>query len=468
MLETLKPCKVMKFFEEISKIPRKSGEEDKIVEYLKKFAIERNLEYYTDNYRNIVIKKEASQGKENSPAIALQAHTDMICEKLPESNHDFSKDSLELYVDGDFIKAKGTTLGADNGIGVAIILAVLDCEKIKAPKLECIFTSEEETTMLGAINIDLSNIESNRIISLDNGKEGKILISSAECNEWKGKVNFAREETAKPGFELVYDNFKGGHSGGNIGDETRGNPIKLAIEILKKLEDVQIANITGGSQVNVIPREVSVKFVTENKNAEEIITKEISKQKEFYGKDVKIELNKDAEITEVINKESSNKIIDFIEEFQSRAIKKDDQGNVLQSGNMAKVKTNVNNIEIEFSERSNVPAFEKEYLENLESLIKKYDVEIVWNQNLKGVPKRENNFLASECKKIYKELYNEEMEEIVSQGVVEGGFFINKKPSCEYVCIGPNTFDVHSPSERLSIPSTRKVWKFIKELLNKM
>ena len=306
MLEGLKPCKVMKFFEEISKIPRKSGEEDKVVEYLKKFAIERNLEYYKDNYRNIVIKKEASQGKENSPAIALQAHTDMICEKSPESNHDFSIDGLELYVDGDFIKAKGTTLGADNGIGVAIILAVLDCEKIKAPKLECIFTSEEETTMLGAINLDLANIESNRIISLDNGKEGKILISSAECNEWKGKVNFTREKTDKPSFELVYDSFKGGHSGGNIGDETRGNPIKLAIEILKKLQDVQIANITGGSQVNVIPREVSVKFVTENKNAEEIITKEITKQKEFYGKEVKIELNKDLEIIEVINKENSN------------------------------------------------------------------------------------------------------------------------------------------------------------------
>ena len=208
MLEEIKPCKVMRYFEEISKIPRKSGKEDKIVEYIKKFAIERKLEYYTDNYRNIIIKKNATPGKENSPAIALQAHTDMICEKLPESNHDFSKDGLELYVDGDFIKARGTTLGADNGIGVAIILAVLDCEKIKAPKLECIFTSEEETTMLGAINLDLANIESNRIISLDNGKEGKILISSAECNEWKGKVNFTREKTAKPGFELVYDNFK--------------------------------------------------------------------------------------------------------------------------------------------------------------------------------------------------------------------------------------------------------------------
>ena len=455
MLEEIKPCKVMKYFEEISKIPRKSGEEDKIVEYLKNFAIERNLEYCTDNYRNIIIKKNAAPGKENNKPIALQAHTDMICEKTPESKHDFSKDGLDLYVEDDFIKAKGTTLGADNGIGVAIILAVLDCEKIKAPKLECIFTSEEETTMLGAINLDLDNIESNRIISLDNGKEGKILVSSAECNEWKGKMNFRKDKLTKKGFELVYDNFKGGHSGGNIGDETRGNPIKLAIEILKQLEDVQLADIRGGSRVNVIPREVSVKFVTENKNAEEIIIKEINKQKEYYGKDIKIELNGIEEISEVIDKENTKKIIEFITEFQNGAIKRDEQGNVLQSGNMAKVKTNETNIEIEFSERSNMKD-------------KKYDVEILWNQNLKGVPKRENNTLAGECEKLYKELYHEEMEEIVSQGVVEGGFFVSKKPSCEYVCIGPNTFDVHSPSERLSITSTKKIWKFIKELLNKM
>lgn len=468
MLEEIKPCKVMKYFEEISKIPRKSGEEDKIVEYLKNFAIERNLEYYTDNYRNIIIKKNATPGKENNKPIALQAHTDMICEKTPESKHDFSKDGLDLYVEDDFIKAKGTTLGADNGIGVAIILAVLDCEKIKAPKLECIFTSEEETTMLGAINLDLDNIESNRIISLDNGKEGKILVSSAECNEWKGIINFRKDKLTKKGFELVYDNFKGGHSGGNIGDETRGNPIKLAIEILKQLEEVQLADIRGGSRVNVIPREVSVKFVTENKNAEEIIIKEINKQKEYYGKDVKIELNEIEEISEVIDKENTKKIIEFITEFQNGAIKRDEQGNVLQSGNMAKVKTNETNIEIEFSERSNMKDYEKEYLAKLNNLIKKYDVEILWSQNLKGVPKRENNTLASECENVYKELYNEEMEEIVSQGVVEGGFFINKKPSCEYVCIGPNTFDVHSPSERLSINSTKKIWKFIKELLNKM
>ena len=135
---------------------------------------------------------------------------------------------------------------------------------------------------------------------------------------------------------------------------------------------------------------------------------------------------------------------------------------------MAKVKTNDANIEIEFSERSNVPEYEREYLKYLDNLIKKYEMKILWNQNLKGVPKREKNVLVDECKKLYKELFNEDLEEIVSQGVVEGGFFVNKKSECEYICIGPNIYDVHSPSERLSINSTIKTWKFIKELLNKM
>ena len=466
MLKGIKPCKVMKFFEEISNIPRKSGEEDKIVEYLRKFAENRKLKYYVDNYKNIVITKEASNSKIEEKPIALQAHTDMICEKTVGSKHDFSKDGLKLYVEEDFIKAKETTLGADNGIGVAIMLAVLDCEKIESPKIECIFTSEEETTMKGAINLDLDKIESNRIISLDNGKEGKILVSSAECNEWKGKVKYSANKNSEAGFELIYDNFKGGHSGGNIGDEKRGNPLKLGIDIISKLKDTKLAYIEGGSRVNVIPRNACIKFVTSDKKAKAIIEEEIKKQKEFFGENVIIKLNENKNIVETIDEKTSNKIINFIKEFQNGAIEKDDEGNVLQSGNMAKVTTNTDNIEIEFSERSNVQKYETEYLENLDNLIKRYDIEIVWKQNLKGVPKKENNILANECKKIYKNLFDEEMEEVVSQGVVEGGFFTSKKKDCEYICIGPNTYDVHSPSERLSIKSTKKMWKFVKELLN--
>lgn len=466
MLEEIKPCKVMKFFEEISNIPRKSGEEDKIVEYLRKFAEDRNLKYSIDNYKNIIITKEASNNKIKEKPIALQAHTDMICEKKVGSKHNFSKDGLKLYVEDDFIKAKDTTLGADNGIGVAIILAVLDCEKIESPKLECIFTSEEETTMKGAINLDLDKIESNRIISLDNGKEGKILVSSAECNEWKGIINYTNNKNSQNGFELIYDNFKGGHSGGNIGDEKRGNPIKLGIEIISKLKEARLAYIEGGSRVNVIPRNACIKFVTNDKNAKEIIETEIKKQKEFFGEDVIIELTEIKNIIETIDEKTSNKIINFIKEFENGAIEKDNKGNVLQSGNMAKVTTNKDNVEIEFSERSNLEKYEIKYLKNLENLIKKYDIKIVWKQNLKGVPKKENNILANKCKEIYKRMFDEEMEEVVSQGVVEGGFFTSKKKDCEYICIGPNTYDVHSPSERLSIKSTKKMWKFVKELLN--
>ena len=468
MLKEIKPCKVMKFFEEISNIPRKSGEEDKIVEYLRKFAKDRKLKYYVDNYKNIVIPKEASNSKIEEKPITLQAHTDMICEKTVGSKHDFSKDKLNLYVEEDFIKAKDTTLGADNGIGVAIMLAVLDCKKIETPKIECIFTSEEETTMKGAINLDLNNIESNRIISLDNGKEGKILVSSAECNEWKGKIKYTTNKNSEAGFEIIYDNFKGGHSGGNIGDERRGNPIKLGIEIISKLKDTKIAYIEGGSRVNVIPRNVCIKFVTNDINAKNIIEEEIKKQREFFGENVIIKFNEDKDIAETIDEKTSNKIIKFIQEFQNGAIEKDGKGNVLQSGNMAKITTNKEYIEIEFSERSNVQKYEDEYLKKLEELIKKYAIEIVWKQNLKGVPKKENNILANKCKEVYKDLFNEEMEEVISQGVVEGGFFISKKKNCEYICIGPNTYDVHSPSERLSIKSTKKMWKFVKELLNRI
>ena len=239
------------------------------------------------------------------------------------------------------------------------------------------------------------------------------------------------------------------------------------MEIIKKLGDVQISKIEGGSRVNVIPRNAYIKFITNNTDAEKIIKNEIDKQKEIYGKEVKIELNKTENISSIIDEESTKKIINFITEFQNGAIKRDEKI-VLQSGNMAKIQTNEENIEIEFSERSNVYEYEKEYLENLNSLIKKYDMEILWYQNLKGVPKNEKNLLADRCKKVYKELFKKDLQEVISQGVVEGGFFVSKKQNCEYICIGPNTTDMHSPSEKLSISSTKNIWKFIKELLNKM
>ena len=246
-IEDIEPKEVLKYFKEISDIPRNSSKEERIRNYIIDFAKKRNLKYYTDEYYNIIVTKEADEEYKKYDTLAFQAHLDMVCEKTNNSNHDFNSDPINLIIDGDYIKADNTTLGADNGAGVSIMLAILD-SNVKTPKLECIFTSQEETTMIGVKKIDVSKITAQRIISLDCGKEGKMVISSADCLEWYGKVDIEYDNNIDLSdyfiYKLEYSNFRGGHSGGNIADETRGNPIKLGIEILKKFGNVKIIDIS--------------------------------------------------------------------------------------------------------------------------------------------------------------------------------------------------------------------------------
>lgn len=462
--------KVIEYFAEVSKIPRKSGEEKKIREYLENFAKNRNLQYVKDEYENIIIYKPATTGRENEETLAFQAHTDMICEKDVGVQHDFSKDPIVLYKEGDDITANGTTLGADNGIGVAYMLAILDSD-ISIPNLECIFTVQEETTMIGAIKIDEKNIKARKIISLDNGKEGKILISSANCNEWIGRLEADKETiNAKKVYKLQYANFLGGHSGGNIGDEKRGNPIKLAMETLKEIKDIQIVKLQGGSRVNVIPREFEVEFCISDDNQEIEVNKILEvmqNQKEIFKNErIVLETLSKSNNIQVYSIKTTRSIIDFVNEYQNGALKREEKGNVILSSNLAVLTEYEKGIQIEFSERSNQKELEENYLETLDKLIKKYNIDIIWHQELKGVEKKENNVLLEKCQKAYKKLFNKTMEEIISQGVVEGGFFVDKMPDCEYVCIGPNSYDVHSPRERVSINSIEKVWKLLKEMVH--
>ena len=461
--------KVIQYFAEISKIPRKSGEEKKIREYLETFAKERNLNYVKDEYDNIIIYKPATKGRENEETLAFQAHTDMICEKDAGVQHDFSKDPIVLYKEGDNITANGTTLGADNGIGVAYMLAILD-SNISIPNLECIFTVQEETTMIGAIKIDEKNIKARKIISLDNGKEGKILISSANCNEWIGRLEADKEIiNAKTVYRLQYTNFLGGHSGGNIGDEKRGNPIKLAMETLNGISNIQIIKLVGGSRVNVIPREFEVEFCISEDNQEREINKileSIQKQKAiFKNETIVLETLPEANNIQAYSIKTSRSIVDFINQYKNGTLEREEKGNVILSANLAVLTEYEKGIQIEFSERSNQKYLEEKYLETLTELIKKYNINIIWHQELKGVEKKENNALLEKCQNVYKKLFNTTMEEVISQGVVEGGFFVDKMPDCEYVCIGPNSYDVHSPRERVSISSIERIWNYLKEVM---
>lgn len=496
-IEENEPKEVIRFFKEISDIPRESGNEEGIRDYLVNFAKERNLEYYTDEFLNVVIRKEASEGFEDKEILGFQAHTDMICEKVEGSTHDFSKDPIKLYQDGDFITANGTTLGADNGIGVAYMLAILDSNKIKGPKLECIFTTQEETTMIGAKEIDENQIKCRKMISLDNGKQGKMVISSANCMEWFGEIETEKidlPENDLVGYELTYSNFMGGHSGGNIGDVKRGNPIKLGIEVIENIEEIYIQSLSGGSRVNVIPRDFKICFWT-RENEYENMKQKVNKQIRFYGEEIKIKLDridikkendekntekdlyesndrkieentKQIEIRKIYSKNTTKKIINFVNSFVNGAIEYDDNNNVILSANMGAARCEENIVRFEYSLRANNLKLRDEYLENLRKIEKENDIKISWEQELKGVEPDYESELVKKCSKIYKEIFDEEMELKVSQGVVEGGFFKYKIKDLEYVCIGPNTFDVHSPKERVSIKSMQATWEYIKKIIS--
>ena len=455
---------VIKFFKEISDIPRESGNEERICEYLVDFAEKRKLEYvYEKEVRNVIIRKKVN----DEEFIAFQAHTDMICEKEESSTHDFSKDPIKLIKDGDFIKADKTTLGADNGIGVAFLLAILDSKDLNR-NVECIFTSEEETTMLGAINLDENDVLSKRIISLDNGKDYKMTISSANCMEWFGKIKAQKEDIDVENlvkYDLEYSSFLGGHSGGNIGDVKRGNPLKLAAAIIKPLENYYIESLSGGSRVNVIPRDFKISFYAKEDDYK-LIKDEMNKQIRFYGEDGKITLEKGKEVrSNVYSQNLSKDIIGFIDSYQNGAIEYDENNNVILSANFAAIKEDEDGIRFEYSLRSNDLKLRDEYIERLNKNKDTYKVVTVWEQELKGYEPNNSSYLVKTISENYKELFNEEIEKCIVQGVIEGGFFKSKIEDLDYVCIGANTFDVHSPKERLSIKSVQKVWKLLWQIL---
>ena len=238
------------------------------------------------------------------------------------------------------------------------------------------------------------------------------------------------------------------------------------MKALEKVEEIKIIKLIGGSRVNVIPREVTIEFCLINNKEIDKILEEIKRQKEKFQKEtIELKVIKTEQQKEIYSTEISKKIINFINTYKNGALEREKNDNVILSSNLAVIKEYQKGIQIEFSERSNEKELEEKYLNELKKLLEIYNINIIWHQELKGVAKREKNELLDRCQKIYKKIFKHQMEEIISQGVVEGGFFTDKIPNCEYVCIGPNSYNVHSPKEKLSISSTEKIWIYLNELL---
>lgn len=464
----------LKYFYQISKIPRKSGNEEKIAKYLIEFAKERNLKYYTDSKFNVVIWKDASVGYEDKEILGFQCHTDMVCEKVYGSNHDFLRDSLDLIIENGFLKAKDTTLGADNGIGVAYILEILD-SNLKMPKLECIFTSTEETTMEGVRILDGNILKSKKIISFDNFLDTEILISSATAKRWVSKIYMKKQEKDKNliYYKLDISGFKGGHSGIDIWDKKRGNPIKIVADILNELESISIAEIKGGSSENVIPRYINVVFAIEEteRGILEKIESKLESLKKLYG-NICIYLreieDEEKEEKRIYSKENSKRLLEYIVNYKNGPLEYDEEENVILSGNLGRIESFEDYVLLKYSVRYNEKKIGEKLVTEIEENMKKYNVICEDSSYMLGYEEPKESKLLDIVEKAYIEVMGNILKKKKSQACLECGYLGQKIENLEYIAIAPNIFDAHSPKERVEIASANKVWEIVEKIIGKI
>ena len=461
----------LKYFYEISKIPRKSGNEEKIAKYLIEFAKERNLKYYTDSKFNVVIWKDPSIGYEDKEILGFQCHTDMVCEKIDGSTHDFLKDSLKVKVEDGYIKTYDTTLGADNGIGVSYILEILD-SNLKTPKLECIFTSTEETTMEGVRFLDGNILKSRRIISFDNFLDTEILISSATAKRWVSKIHMKRQEKDENliYYKLDISGFKGGHSGIDIWDKKRGNPIKIVVDSLNELESIRVVEISGGSSENVIPRDINVLFAIEKseKSILEKIGNNLESLKKVY-ENIEIYLkeleDKGTENIRIYSKEDSKRLLEYIVNYKNGPLEYDEEGNVILSGNLGRIESFEDYVLLKYSVRYNDKNIGEKLVTEIEENMEKYNVICEESSYMLGYEEPKESKLLDIVEKAYIEVMGNIPKKKKSQACLECGYLGQKIENLEYIAIAPNIFDAHSPKERVEIASANNVWKIVEKII---
>lgn len=463
-MEDLKKDRVFYYFSKIMEIPRPSGHEKEISDFLVATGKKLGLETYQDENLNVILKKDASKGYENAPKIAIQGHMDMVGARSDDSDHDFLKDPIKANVDGKYLKAKDTTLGADNGIAIAMGLSLL--EDYKGPAIELLITTEEETSMNGALSLSDDILEADYLINLDSEEEGILTVGSAG-----GITVFVSEgiknEEKEDCFEVKISGLLGGHSGMDI-NLNRSNALKVISYFLENLGDnIRLGEISSGSLDNVIPSSGSVKIFN---SKEESLKK--SKQKtldKFYNVDgnLKIDIKKDKAYS--YNKELSDKIRTLIKEIPTGVNSfMGDEKTVESSDNLAFVKEEDGQIKCEISIRSSdedkLDTLKNEVCEKLDNIGLSYKLGSAYP----GWEYNEDSKLRPLAQKLYKKLYKDEFETIVIHAGLECGAIYEKYPDLDIISIGPNIIGAHSTDERLDIKSTKRVYEYLKELIKEI
>ena len=473
VLEGLKPDKVFYYFEEISKIPRCSGKEKQISDYLYNFAKSRDLEVIQDEHLNIIIKKPASKGYENAPTVMLQGHMDMVCEKNEGLEHDFDKDPIKLRIEDGYIYATDTTLGADNGIAVAYALSVLDSE-LQHPALEVLITTDEEKGMTGANNLDGSLFKSKYLLNLDSEEEGVFTSGCAGGSEINFKIPVKRQNSKDSAFKISVKGLSGGHSGTDIHKE-KGNANKILGRILYDLiDDVELASIEGGSKTNAIPRESNAIITINNfDKVNEKIDKwnEILKN-EYAFTDPSItvtltDLNKEVFPLEKEIYRKTAALINLIPVgvlSRSTAIEL-----VISSNNLGVITTDEKYITLFNHPRSSVVTLlTKNFIPAMKQLAYQIGVEYEIGSYYPGWEYAKESEIRDICIKVYRDMFKKEPVVGAIHAGLECGLLMDKIPGLDAISMGPDAYDAHSPNEHVSIRSVENIYNLLCEILKKI
>ncbi len=476
----LEPALVFEHFAKINQIPRPSKHEEKMIEYLREFGESRGLETLVDETGNVLIRKPATPGMEDKECIILQSHMDMVCDKLVDKEIDFLNDPIETYIDGEWLKAKGTTLGADDGIGCAIELAILDAENIEHGPIECLFTRDEETGLSGAEGLKAGFMTGKWLINLDSEDEGQIFVSCAGGRGTTAKFEYTKEEATDNSFfiELQIKGLFGGHSGDDI-NKKRANAIKLMARFLYEENEkmgIQLCQWNSGRMHNAIPRDGRAVIAIPAKMKEQVRIDWnefiVKAEDEFHVSEQAMDFRLQSTDPElVIPKAVSDNIIRSLQAVDNGvfAMCQDEElaWLVETSSNVASIQTSDSEAVIVSSQRSNVMSNLDNICATIKATFQLAGAEVVQGDGYPAWKMNPNSKLTKVAVETYKELFGKEPLVLGIHAGLECGLFSERYPDLDMVSFGPTLRNVHTPEEKLLIPTVQMVWDHLLAILKK-
>lgn len=473
--------RVLSFFKEITRIPRESGHEEQIIEYLQQFAASHNLECKTDKVGNVLIIKEASKGYENSPTVILQSHSDMVCEKNADSTHDFSKDPINYVIEDGWMIAKETTLGADCGIGIAAQLAILEDDSLEHGRIEALFTVEEETGLDGAKALKPGFLTGNILINLDSEDEGELFVGCAGGIDTTALFKY-KPKKADP--SRVYTRFTvlggiGGHSGDDI-DKGRANAVQLLARFLNQCFaqfNIDLCSIDGGNKRNAIAREATAVIAIPVKSEDAVIAlfnqfaAEIRSEYAVTDPAINAVAEPVAQEKKAIPVGVAKRLVAALVSAPHGvlAMSADIKGLVETSSNLASVKmTNGNTIRIGSSQRSSINSARRFAGDRFASVFRLAGAQVAHESEYPGWKPNMNSPLKDVCVDAYVRLFGEQPIVRAIHAGLECGLFLDTYPNLDMISFGPTLRGVHAPGERLELASVDKFWLLLLEVLRSL